>query len=142
VLIRFVDAFGEGDIAGADAELRAYAGLAERLRRPYYRWYGLVLRATRAACDGDVSEASALATRAVELIRRYEEDSEQDYSVQRLMVAKARGEPEEADRAMLHAFAERYPELPLWTALASPTSTGSSAGVTTRGAATRCAPAS
>ena len=43
-IARFVDAFGDGDVPAADAELAAYDHLVSELRQPYYAWYGMVLR--------------------------------------------------------------------------------------------------
>jgi len=118
-IVRFVDLFGEGRIREADAELASYRRQAGELRSLYHRWYGLVLGATRETFCGRVAEGARLANEAVHLIRRFEPDSEQDYTVQRLMLAKARGEPGEADRDTLHELAARYPRMPLWQAMAA-----------------------
>jgi hypothetical protein len=115
--IRYTDFFGVGDIPAADAELEAYGRLASELRQPYYRWWLTVLRATREIFAGRFEEGRRLATEAVEHNRAHEPDSEQEYTVQMLMLAVARSRPREADAEMLRGFAERYPDLPVWRAI-------------------------
>jgi hypothetical protein len=117
-MIRYVDALSLGEIAAADAELEAYAALAEPLRQPYYRWYLTVLRAGRAVFAGRLEEGERLSIEAVELNREHEPDAEQEHAVQRLALALARGRPADADAALIHRFADRYAGLPLWRALA------------------------
>ena len=53
-----------GDVAGADAELDAYARLAEELRQPQHLWHVPLLRAMRAMMDGRFDEAERLAEEA------------------------------------------------------------------------------
>ena len=118
-VVRFVDAFGDGSIAAADAELDAYEHLAEQLRRPYYRWYLMMLRATRAAFAGAHEEADALAGGAFKLISGMEEDCAQEHTVQRFMLARVTGRPELAPADELHRYAARYARLPLWRAMSA-----------------------
>jgi tetratricopeptide (TPR) repeat protein len=115
--IRYTDAFGLGDMPAADAELEAFARLAGELRQPYYRWSLTVLRGTREIFAGRFEEGRRLATEAIEHNRAHEPDSEQEYTVQMLMLAAAQGRPEEGDADMLRHFAEEYPGLPMWRAL-------------------------
>jgi hypothetical protein len=116
-VVRFLDAFSEGETDKADAELEAYEQIAGQGRRPYYRWYLLVLRATRLGFSGDLETAGRNVDEAFALIRGLEEDSGQEYAVQRLMLARLRGSPADAPADELRAFAERYPQLPLWRAM-------------------------
>jgi hypothetical protein len=116
-VVRFLDAFSEGETDKADAELEAYEQIAGQGRRPYYRWYLLVLRATRLGFSGEVETAQRNVNEAFELIRGLEEDSGQEYAVQRFMLARLRGSPADAPADELRAFAERYPQLPLWRAM-------------------------
>jgi hypothetical protein len=117
--IRFADCFRSGDLAAVDGELDAYARLARDLRHPYYGWCLTMMRATRATFDGRLDEAERLATEAVERNRVHEPDAEQEYTVQLLTLAVARGRPGAVDRAPLQGFAERYPDLPMWRAIAA-----------------------
>jgi hypothetical protein len=116
--VRYVDAFGAGQIAAADAELAAYAQLAGSLHRPYYRWSVSMMRAARATFDGRLGAARELAAEAYELNREYGLDSEEEYPVQLLVLAVAAGQPPPpADAERLRAVAERFVHLPLWRAL-------------------------
>ena len=116
--VRYVDAFGAGQIAAADAELAAYAQLAGSLRQPYYRWSATMMRAARATFDGRLDEGSELAAEAYELQRAHGLDSEEEYPVQRLVLALAADRPPPpADVERLRAVAERFLHLPLWRAI-------------------------
>ena len=111
------DRFAEGDIAGADRELAAYDRMAGELRQRYYRWYGRVLAATRAIFDGRLEPGRALAAEAVAVNREHEQDSEQEFVVQQLLLARIAGRPGDVPLDALREFADRYPGLPVWRAL-------------------------
>ena len=111
------DRFAAGDVAGADLELTAYQRLAGELRQPYYRWYGMVLAATRAIFDGRLDAGRALAEEAVALNREHEDDADQEWVVQQLLLARISGRPARVPLDGLRAYAERYPALPVWRAL-------------------------
>jgi len=117
--IRFADRFRLGDIAAADSELDAYAGLARDLRNPYYGWCETMMRATRAIFGGRLEEGERLSIEAVERNRLHDPDAEQEHTVQMLTLAVARGRPGDTDPGPLHEFAERYPELLMWRSLAA-----------------------
>jgi Protein kinase domain/AAA ATPase domain len=114
-IVLHCDRFAEGDIAGADRELAAYDRLAGELRQHYYRWYGMVLAATRAVFDGRLEAGRALAAEAVAENREHEDDSEQEWVVQQLLLARLAGGEVPLDG--LREFAARYPGLPVWRAL-------------------------
>jgi hypothetical protein len=116
-IVLHCDRFAEGDIAGADRELEAYDRLAGALRQRYYRWYGKVLAATRAIFDGRLDAGRTLAEQAVALNREYEDDAEQEWVVQQLLLARIAGRPGDVPLDGLREFAERYPALPVWRAL-------------------------
>jgi eukaryotic-like serine/threonine-protein kinase len=118
-MVRVTDAFAAGDMHAVDAELYAYDALAGELRLPYYRWYGLVMRATQSAFGGELDAAERLVEEAYALIRQHEDDVEQEHTVQRLMLALMRGRPHEADSGRLHELAEQHAALPMWAALAA-----------------------
>ena len=94
-IVLHTDRFADGDIAGADAELADYDRLTGELRQRYYRWYGKVLHATRAIFDGRLEAGRALAAEAVADNREHEQDSEQEWVVQQLLLARIEGRPED-----------------------------------------------
>jgi hypothetical protein len=51
------------------------------------------------------------------LNRRLGEDCHQEYTVQRLVLARLRRRPQDVDVAQLRGFAARYPHLPVWEAM-------------------------
>jgi hypothetical protein len=116
-IVLHTDCFAEGDITGADRELAAYDRMAGELRRAYYRWYGKVLHATRAIFDGRLEPGRALAAEAVGENREYEQDSEQEWVVQQLLLARIEGRAGDVPLDGLREFARRYSGLPVWRAL-------------------------
>ena len=58
--LRVVALFETGDPTALDAEIEAYARLAELVRQPLYAWYVPLWRATRALMRGDLAEATRL----------------------------------------------------------------------------------
>lgn len=63
-----------GDIRAADADMDAYAKLAEEIRQPMLHWTVLVWRSMRAALEGRFAEAQTLAFESLELGRLYKDD--------------------------------------------------------------------
>jgi class 3 adenylate cyclase len=103
-----------GDIAGVDAELAAYASLADELRMPAHIWHTHALRGMRAVLDGDLAEAERLA----ELARREGERAEQPlatqyYGIQLLQIRSLQGRASELV-APVAELAERFPGIPAW----------------------------
>jgi hypothetical protein len=78
-----------------------------------------VLRATWAAFSGDLREAAALSDRALAIVRESGEDVDQEHTAQQVMLARLRNRPASVDRPALRAFASRYAQLPVWTAMAA-----------------------
>ena len=97
-IIRITDALALGELAGAAEELDAYQRASDELGRMYYQWYGMVMRGAVAAFHGDLDVAGRLAETAIATIRPHDDDCEQEYSVQRLVLgvlrADAAGVPE------------------------------------------------
>jgi hypothetical protein len=54
---------------------------------------------------------------ALTLNRQHGDDCFQEHTVQRLVLARLRWRPQEADAAQLRGFAARYPHLPVWEAM-------------------------
>jgi hypothetical protein len=110
---RFVDALEQGQEAGVDAELAACAALERSFRRGYFRWCVTFLRATSATFAGRLAEGAALADDAAVQMR----GATQELAAQRLTLAKLRWRPQDSDYAALRAFAARYRDLPVWSAM-------------------------
>ena len=53
-----------GDIAGVDAEIRAFAPIADALRQPLYRWYVPLWKGMRALTEGRLDDCEALIEQA------------------------------------------------------------------------------
>ena len=62
--LRLVAALEQGDMGAFDAEVRAFAQLAEWLRQPRYQWYALLWRATRAVMRGRLADQQTLSLEA------------------------------------------------------------------------------
>jgi hypothetical protein len=116
-IIRIVDHLATGAIAALESELREYEASAAELRRPYYRWYGMVLRAGESIFLGRLEEGERWSAEAVALNREHEADAEQEHLVQQAALSLARGTPEGADLGALRGLAERYVTMPAWRAL-------------------------
>jgi hypothetical protein len=76
-----------------------------------------VAEAGRAAFAGRLDEADDLTEEALAINRRHGDDCFQEYTVGRLVLARLRWRPHEADLAQLRGFAGRYPHLPVWEAM-------------------------
>jgi hypothetical protein len=114
---RFVDALERGDAAAMEAELAACAALERSFRRGYFRWCVTLLRATAAIFRGRLAEGAALAEDAAAQIGGAAQDAEQELTAQRLTLAKLRWRPDEPEYAALRAYAARYADRPVWSAM-------------------------
>jgi tetratricopeptide (TPR) repeat protein len=68
--MRLVALLEVGDIAGADAEVEAYAHLAESVRQPLFQWYVPLWRGLRALMSGRLDEAERFAAEAASIGQR------------------------------------------------------------------------
>ena len=116
-LHRIRDAMQSGDVARADADLDRARPVAHATRRSVYRWWLMVAESARAAFAGRLDEAESMSDEALALNRRHGEDCYQEYTVGRLVLARLRWRPHEADAGQLRGFAARYPHLPVWEAM-------------------------
>jgi hypothetical protein len=67
--LRMMAALEMGDLRSVDAEVHAFAQIADRLRQPQYRWYVPLWRAMRAVMCGRLADQRALSVKAEELGR-------------------------------------------------------------------------
>jgi hypothetical protein len=116
-LHRIRDALEAGDVARADADLDRARAVAHATRRTHTRWVMTVAEAGRAAFAGRLDEADDLTEEALVINRRHGDDCFQEHTVGRLVLARLRWRPHEADLAQLRGFAARYPHLPVWEAM-------------------------
>jgi hypothetical protein len=100
-----------------EAELTGLAAVERESRRPYVEWCVVLLRSTWATFRGRLAEGEQLSEQAVALARAGAEDADQEYAVQRLVLAKLRRRPQDAGRAALATYAARYGDLPVWGAM-------------------------
>ncbi len=114
---RIRDALQTGDVGAADAELDRARPVAHATRRSVHRWFLMVVEASRLAFAGRLEEADRMTEEALALNRRHGDDCLQEHTVQRLVLARLRWRPHEADAAQLRGFAARYPHLPAWEAM-------------------------
>ena len=141
-IVLYTEHFADGDIALADRELAAYDRMAGELRRRYYRWYGTVLHATRAIFEGRLEPGRLLAAEAVAENREHEheEDSDQEWVVQQLLLARIEGRARDVPLDALREFARRYRGLPVWRALLATGELAAGNPDAARAAAEDCAP--
>lgn len=112
------DLLEDGDLEGVDAQIDAFARLAEQVRQPLYDWQGAVWRAMRALLAGRVEEAERLAEQALATGTRAEPvTAAQYYAIQLLEIRREQGRMAELEPA-LRELLERYPNrLPYRAAL-------------------------
>jgi len=116
-LHRIRDAMQAGDVARADADLDRARSVARATRRTHHRWFLMVYEAGRAAFAGRLDEAEQLSEAALALNRQHGDDCYQEHTVHRLVLARLRWRPHEANAVALRGFAARYPRLPVWEAM-------------------------
>ena len=77
----------------------------------------LLAEAAYAAFDGRLDEADRMTEEALVLNQRHSDDCFHEHTVGRLVLARLRWRPQDADAAQLRGFAARYPHLPAWEAM-------------------------
>jgi hypothetical protein len=106
-----------GDLPAADAALTAYLKAADTSRQPYYRWYGVMLRATRRLLEGDFEEGERLAREALRLREAHDPGANEIFVAQSFMLAAERGSLAELDPAEPARLAAEYDSVPAWRAM-------------------------
>jgi hypothetical protein len=118
-LARFVDGLERADRQRVEQALAAVEGLAREHRRTYFQWCACLLGSTWATFRGDLDRGTELSERAVAIVREVSDDVDQEHIAQRALLARLRDAPDVADRPALRAYAARYADLPVWSALAA-----------------------
>lgn len=105
-----------GDMDGVDHAVQRMEVLAERVREPFYRWYGKVIRAMRDYVRGDIASSDRWLHEAWHNSGPVSaEFAEHTYRVQRNAVMRMRGEVREAE-PIAHEMMVHFPGVPGWTA--------------------------
>lgn len=98
-----------GDVPAADAEIAAYARLADEVRQPLYQCYVPFLWASRALLRGQFAEADLLAEQALALGRRAQsENAVMIHAAQMLVLRREQGRIGEME-VVFADLAERLP---------------------------------
>ncbi len=109
---RLVDLLDDGDVQGADLELEAYAGLAERLADPFALWQTRLRRTLRALFDGRFDDAGTLSREAYELGRRQDPRTAAGYHLtQRFWLCRERGRLADVEEEVA-GFVRANPAIP------------------------------
>jgi hypothetical protein len=106
-----------GRLTEADEALAAYSALAANLRQPWFDWHLTTVRATRAAVDGRLDDATKLSLAARDLELEADPDAVETWAAQSFMIGRERGDFSSADEETLRRCVARHPERPLWRAL-------------------------
>ncbi|MEE8346454.1 MAG: AAA family ATPase, partial [Dehalococcoidia bacterium] len=103
-----------GDINAVDAEIEAYARLAEELRQPAYLWFAALFRTMRALLDGRFEEGERLAMEAFAIGQRAQgPNAAMWFGAQLNSVRSAQGRLGELE-AGTKSYVEQYPAIPVW----------------------------
>jgi hypothetical protein len=112
--LRLVARLEQGDLAGVDADIVAYARTAERLRVPLYSWPVPVWRGMRALLDGDIPAARRFAADA-EALGRQAGSANAEMMVWALRIAAARAEGTMPDQvAAIETILPGAEDYPAW----------------------------
>ena len=105
-----------GDRPAADAEMEAFARLAEELRQPLYLWSSEVHRTLRALLDGRFEEAERLAQQALAIGQVVQDPNvAQSFGAQMGTLRREQGRVREVEAAV-KGFVTQYPAVPAWRA--------------------------
>ena len=119
---RVVALLEQGRVAEVDAEVDAFARLAEPIRQPLYLWYVPIWRAMRALIRGEFANAEVLAARAEEMgSRASSQNAEMLVLTVRMLGAHMKGEagvPTERTAELMETYAA-YPAAAAALALAN-----------------------
>jgi class 3 adenylate cyclase len=114
--LRLIALLELADIPAADAEIEAYARLAEDLRQPRFLAWIDVWRAMRALLDGRFEESERLAQEALTVAQRAQEPvAVQQFPIQMSWLCWEQGRFQE-DEAIIRDSVEKYPAIAGWRA--------------------------
>jgi class 3 adenylate cyclase/tetratricopeptide (TPR) repeat protein len=109
-----------GDVSAADAEMREWARLAEKLREPVYLWFSAFAVAMRAIMDGRFEEGERLAQEALTVGQAVRKQADLNspqaaFGAQLFEVRWHQGRLAEVE-TFLRSFVEQYPDIAIWRA--------------------------
>ena len=109
---RILDLMELAEMAAVDAEIEAYARLAEELRQPRYLWVTPFLKGSRALSEGRFEDCAQLAREAMAIGQRAQDPTaplmfETLINVLRMV----QGQVEDREQAILR-YIENFPEIP------------------------------
>ncbi|HXI89357.1 MAG TPA: protein kinase [Blastocatellia bacterium] len=109
---RILDLMELAEMPAVDAEIEAYARLAEELRQPRYLWLTPFLKGSRALLEGRFEECAQLARQAIAIGQRAQDPTaplmfETLINVLRMV----QGQVEDREQAILR-YLENFPEIP------------------------------
>ncbi len=111
-----VDLLEQGDLAGVEAQIEAFAAGARELRQPLYLWQVAVWRVMQALLAGRLSTADRLATEALAAgIRPESETAPQYYAIQVLAIRREQSRMGELEPT-LRELVKSNPHRPAWRA--------------------------
>jgi len=113
--LRFVANLEVGDVAAADADIQAFAAIAERIHQPVYSWYVPLWRGMRAAMEGRFDDAFGWRGAAASLgAAANSENAAMLTESLRTLELLERGEADEA-LAFFRSALERWPDYTVMT---------------------------
>jgi len=111
-----IDLLERGEADAVEAQVQAFATMADELRQPLYLWQAAVWRAMRALLDGALGPAEALAHEALAAGGPSEEvTAPQYFAVQLLAIRREQLRMQELE-PVVRSLAERDPPRPAWAA--------------------------
>ena len=117
---RLMDFLELGDVSAADAEIKEFARLAEKLRQPLYLWWRAFVLAMRATMDGRFEEGERLAQEALTVGQPLRMQGSLSsplvvFGAQLFELRWHQGRLAELE-TFLKGFVEQYPDIPIWRA--------------------------
>ena len=106
-----------GDLPAANAALAAAVRSESAMRQPYFRWYTVMLQATRMIVEGDLEPGERLAAEALALRELQDPGAREVYVAQAFALAAQRGDVSHLDARELSGLAAEYHSVPAWRAM-------------------------
>jgi tetratricopeptide (TPR) repeat protein len=108
------DSLELGNVAAADADLEAFARLAEEVRQPRYAWWSTMFRTMRSLLAGRFAEGERLAGEALTTGQKAQaSDAAQTFGVHMYTIRREQGGLDEL-AAATQALGDQYRTIPTW----------------------------